>query len=80
MEDQRLGRLDRHDRGRVRGPVEDRELTEELAGSEDRDDRGLGSLVAGQDDLHRTAGEDEQRVAGVALVKDGLAAAEPADA
>src|SRR4051794_15101268 len=74
VEDERLGRLDRDDRGRVRRSVEDRELTEELARAEDRHDRGLRPLVARQDDLDRAAGEDEQRVAWVALVKDGLTA------
>ena len=79
MEDERLGRLDRDDRRRVRRAVEDRQLAEELARAEDRDDRRLGALVARQDDLDRAAGEDEQRIARVALVEDGLAPAEPAD-
>ena len=72
--------LDGDDRRRVRGPVEDRQLAEELARSEDRDDRRLGALVARQDDLDRAGRDDEQRVARVALVEDRLAAAEAADA
>ena len=63
----------------MRGAVEDRELPEELARSEDRDDRRLRSLVAREDDLDRAAIEDEQGVAGIALVEDRLAASKAAD-
>ena len=46
MEDERLGRLERDDRRRVRRAVEQRQLAEELARAEGRDDRRLGALVA----------------------------------
>src|SRR5215210_4979549 len=63
----------------MRCTVEDRELAEELAGSQDRDDRRLGTLLARQDDLDRPARNDEQGVARVALVEDRLAPSEPTD-
>ena len=78
MEDECLGGLDRHDRRGMRCPVEDRQLAEELAGTQDRHDRRLGALVARQDDLDRSARQDEQGVTRIALVEDRLAAPEPA--
>ena len=80
MQDEDLCRLDSHDRRRVRCPVEDGQLPEELARAEDRDDRGLGALVGWQDHLDGSARHDEQGVAGVALVKDRLGLAKAPEA
>ena len=68
------------DRGRrPGGPVEQGQLTEERAGVDRRDDR-LVTLLGRQADLDRAGRDDEQRVAGVALVEEHLAAPEPAAA
>jgi hypothetical protein len=71
-EDQRLGRLQRDHGRRVRLAVEQRELAEEVSGAQRGEDRGLGRVGRGQDDLHRAGGDDVQRVPGIALVEHRL--------
>src|SRR3972149_6640061 len=58
--------------GRV---VEERQLAEEVARPEGRDDRRLLVLRRRQDDLHGAGGHDVEGVARVVLVEDRLAAA-----
>ncbi len=76
-QDQRLGRLERDRGGRAGRAVEEGQLAEEVAGPHRRQDR-LVALLGGQHDLHGAGGDDEQRVARVALVEQDLAASEPA--
>src|SRR5262245_53514844 len=80
LEDERFRRLDGHDRRRMRRAIEERELPEELPGTEDRDDRRLRALVGWQDDFDRATRDDEQRIARVTLVEDGFGLPESTDA
>ena len=67
------------DRGRrPRRAVEQRQLPEEPARADGRQDRRVGPVVRRDHDLHRAAGHDEQRVARVVDVEDDLAASEAA--
>ena len=59
--------------------VQQCELTEEVTRPERRDDRLL-AFGGREDDLHRAARDDMERVAGIALVEDRLALAEAASA
>ena len=76
-EDQGLRRLDRRGGRRARRAVEQRERSEELARAERGEDR-LDARVGWARDLHPARQNDVQRVAGIALVEDHLAAAVPA--
>ncbi len=76
-QDDRLGRDERGRARRARRAVEQRDLAEDVAGPERRQDR----LVAGlgrQRDLDLARHDDEQRVARIAGVEDDLAAPEAA--
>ncbi len=64
-------------RRRARRTVEQGQLSEEVAAAQ-RGDDGLLALHAGQHDLHGARADDVQRVAGIALVEDGLVAPEAA--
>ena len=77
--DEGLRRLEGDRRRRTRRSVEQRQLAEEIAPAEGGDDRALLAFGRRQDDLHRSALEDEQGIPGIALVEDRLAAPEPAD-
>ena len=76
-QDQRLGRLEGDRRRRARRPVEQGQLAEEGARPDGGQDR-LVALLGRQHDLDRPGGDDEQRVARVALVEEDLVAPEAA--
>ncbi len=63
-------------RRRSRSPIEQRELAEEPARADRRQDRGLGAVIGGQGDLDLAVGDDEQRVARVTGMEDRLVAPE----
>ena len=76
-QDDGLRRREGRRRGRSGRAVEQRQLAEDVARAQGRDDR----LVAGlgrKGDLHLARDEDEQGVAGVAGMEDDLASTEPA--
>ena len=76
-QDERLRRLEGRCRRRARCAVQERELAEDIAGPQGRQDR-LVPGVGRQHDLDRPGHDDEQGVAGVAEVEDDFAPPEAA--
>ena len=74
-QDQRLRRLEGRRRRGSRRPIEQRQLTEDVAGTERREN-GLVAGVGREHDLDRARHDDEERVTGVAEVEDHFATAE----
>src|SRR6185436_613816 len=75
-EDERFDGPDGDRRGRARSTIEQRELTEEPAPSDGREDHGFGALLRRQDDLDLTRSHNEQGIAWVLDVEEDLATAE----
>ena len=71
-----LGRLERDGGRRARGTVEQRQLSEEPAGPDGREDGGLGAVVGRDRGLDRALRHQEQRVSGISSMEDRLALAE----
>src|SRR5688572_17296108 len=78
-EECRLGVLERRRRRGARAAIEQRELSEEVTGAHDRDERLLTEL-AWERDLHRTVQDDIEMHAGIVLAEEHLSTLERARA
>ena len=79
-EDQRFDGPNGDRGGGARAAVEQRQLPEEAAATDGRQDDGFGAFLRGQDDLDLPARDHEQRVARILEVEHDLAAAKPPSA
>ena len=79
-EDERFDGPDRDRRRGARAAVEQRQLAEEAAPTDGRQDDGFGAFVGRQDDLDLAARDHEQRVARIVEMEDHLAPPKAASA